>query len=198
VVAPQLTRDPLGHREHLNMSEPRPQIVLDFARWTALSALRSGAPIKSRADVYRLLDAVAFDVVLHPGPPLTSVAFDSWHEAETLKLCGRDPRVPIGWSAKLINIYLKTASYVGDLGRPGLREALHPPIDAGLWAGLSERFGGRRDIVDDACCVQRIRDIRDYLIYSRIITGCRVAAHELGCSLIEVEQLWRGAATPVA
>lgn len=180
------------------MTEFRRHIVLDFAKWTALSALRSGAPIKSRVHVYGLLDAVAFSGVLQPGPPIAGEEFDTWHEVETLALCARDRRVPTGWSAKLINIYLKTAAYVGDLGRPGLRNALHPPIDAGLWEGLAEEFRGRSEILDDACCVRRIKDITEYSIYRRIIAGCRAAADALGCSLIEVEQLWRGSATPAA
>jgi len=41
------------------MTESRRQIILDFAKWTALSALRSGAPIKSRADVYGYVSIVA-------------------------------------------------------------------------------------------------------------------------------------------
>jgi hypothetical protein len=179
------------------MTEFRRQIILDFARWTALSTLRSGAPIKSRLDVYRLLDAGAFGEVLQPGSPITTAEFDGWHEAETLALCARDRRVPIGWGVKLINVYLKTAVYVGDLGRPGLRTALHPPIDVGLWEGFAEKFRGRPEILDQVCCVRRMRDIADYLTYRRIITGCRAAADALGCSLIEVEQLWRGSATPV-
>ena len=178
------------------MTEFRYRIVLDFAKWTALSALRSGAPIKSRANVYRLLDAVAFGRVLQPGLPIAGGEFDAWHEAQTLALCARDRRVPIGWGAKLINVYLKTAAYVGDLGRPGLRDVLHPPIDAGLWAGLAERFRDRPEILDEARCVRRIRDITDYATYLRIIAGCRAAAEALGCSLIEVEQLWQGSATP--
>lgn len=178
------------------MAESRHQIVVDFARWTALSALRSGAPIKSRVHVYRLLDDVAFRQVLQPGPAITEAEFDLWHEAETLALCARDRRVPVGWAVKLINVYLKTAAYVGDRGRPGLRDALHPPIDAGLWAGLAQRFRSCPEVLGEVCCVRRIKDITDYATYRRIIAGCRIAADALGCSLIEVEQLWQGAATP--
>jgi len=72
-----------------------------------------------------------------------------------------------------------------------------PPIDAGLWEGLAQRFRGRSDILGEACCVRRIKDITDYPIYRRIIAGCRTATQELGCSLIEVEQLWFGSVTPV-
>lgn len=180
------------------MSRFRAQIVLDYAKWTALSATRSGAPIKSRGDVYPLLDAVTFGEVLSPGLPISRTEFDAWHEAQTLALCARDERVPIGWSVKLLNVYLKTAAYVGDLGRPGIREVIHPPIDSGLWEGLAARFRGRPEILAEACCVRRILDITEYKTYSRIIAGCRAAATVLGCSLIEVEQLWLGSATPAA
>ncbi len=178
------------------MREYRRQIVLDFAKWTALSALRSGAPIKSREHVYHLLDAVRFTEVLRSASGITQEAFDEWHEAETLAICNRDCRVPTGWAVKLINVYLKTAAYIGDLGAQGLRDALHPPIDAGLWKGIAQKFSERPDIVREVCCVQRIKDITDYLTYRRIINGCKAAAQFLGCSLVEVEQLWLGAVTP--
>src|SRR5438445_1837101 len=149
------------------MAEFRCQIILDYSKWTALSALRSGAPIKSRADVYPLLDGVAFGTVLTDSQPIAGNEFDAWHEAEVSALCTRDSRVRIGWGAKLINVYLKTAAYVGELGRPGLRDALHPPVDSGLWDGLRKRLPDRPDIIDETCCVQRIKDITDYVTYRR-------------------------------
>jgi hypothetical protein len=91
------------------MTQLRRQIIIDFAKWTVLSALRSGAPIKSRAHVYRSLDVVGFTQVLKPGFAIAVDEFDAWHEAETRSLCARDRRVPIGWGAKFINVYLKTA-----------------------------------------------------------------------------------------
>jgi hypothetical protein len=38
----------------------------------------------------------------------------------------------VGWGTKLINVDLKTAASAGGIGRPGLKESLHPAIDAGL------------------------------------------------------------------
>jgi hypothetical protein len=178
------------------MSECRGQIVREFASWTALSALRSGAPVKSRSDVYQLLDQVRFGDVLFGSEPITPAQLDAWHKAAAESLCARDPRLVIGWGAKLINGYLKTAGYVGGMGRPGLKESLHPPIDAGLWDGLRERFRDRSAILDDVHCVRRIKKIRDYSTYRRLIEGCRLVAAELGCLLIEVEQLWLSPATP--
>ncbi|MEJ7811323.1 MAG: hypothetical protein WKG32_13005 [Gemmatimonadaceae bacterium] len=93
----------------------RPKIIRDYARWTALSALRSGAPIKSRADIYPLLDDAAFGVVLDGKEPIGREEFDRWHEAATLALVERRPKLGVGWATKLLNVYLKTAAYVGDL-----------------------------------------------------------------------------------
>ncbi len=178
------------------MPKFRAQIILDYAKWTALSATRSGAPIKSRGDVYPLLDAVTFGEVLSPGSPISRTDFDAWHEAQTQALCARDGRVPIGWRVKLLNVYLKTAAYIGDLGGPGIRELIHPPIDSGLRKGFAERFRGQPEILNEVCCVRRIQDITEYETYRRIIAGCRAAATVLGCSLIEIEHLWLGSATP--
>lgn len=178
------------------MSECREGIVLDFAKWTALSALRSGSPLKSKVDVYPLLDSVQFRDVLRGSERITTAEFDAWHQAAVHALCARDPRVGVGWAAKLINVYLKTAAYVGGMGRPGLKESLHPPIDAGLWDGLGERFRDNAAILAEVHCVRRIKDICDYPTYLRIINGCRIASTELRCLLIEVEQLWLGPVTP--
>lgn len=39
-------------------------------------------------------------------------------------------------------------------------------------------------------CVRRVKGIGHYSTYHRIIEGRRLVAAELGCLLIEVEQLW--------
>ena len=103
-----------------------------------------------------------------------------------------DPRLTVGWAAKILNVYLKTRCYIGAEGRHHLSEAIHPPIDAGLWLGLRRRFADRPDILARSNCVERIKDVRKYECYTRIIDGCRAAAKELRCKLIEVEQLWVG------
>jgi hypothetical protein len=175
------------------MAEHRAEIVRTFAGWTALSALRSGAPIKSGRDIYPLLAAVDFDAILTGTQPIGRSEFDNWHAAALTNLLRQEPRLCVGWGAKLVNVYLKTTSYVGGLGRPGLPESLHPPIDGGLWSGLRNRFPGRSDILDLANAVNTIRDIRSIETYLTIVEGFRLAAGELGCLLIEVEQLWDGA-----
>jgi hypothetical protein len=49
----------------------------------------------------------------------------------------------------------------------------------------------------DETCVRRIKDTTDYSTFCKVISDCRAAAQELGCSLIEVEQFWLRSATPV-
>ena len=143
---------------------------MEYAKWTALSAVRAGSPIKAREPVYRLLDGVAFEEVLNAERgAVTAENFDAWHEREVVALCtraqsdlsakwretaqraGRVPRLPIGWGAKLINVFLKTRAYIGEVDRAGVRDVLHPPLDGGLRRGLMRHFEerGRPDIVKE-------------------------------------------------
>ena len=171
--------------------DSRSKIVDTFARWTALSALRSGSRIKSRHDIYPLLASVDFERWLVPtSGPSSAQAFEAWHRNMVALLVRREPRLGVGWAAKLLNVYLKTACYVGDLGSPEVRNVLHPPIDSGLWAGIAHRFAGQKDLLGDTHHVTHIRDIKTYDDYARIIRGCRRVASELQCRLIEVDQLW--------
>ena len=184
--------------------EPRRRILVEYAKWTARSAVASGSPIKGRAAVYRLLEDVTFQEVLNRSlGPISCRGFNEWHRCQTEELCARarpdlprkwvgahGPEFPVGWGAKLINVFLKTTAYVGDLGREGLRDMLHPPLDTGLQRGLRQRFRKRGDIVQNVT-FGAITNITDYEMYRTVISGCRAAAKELGCSLFEVEQLWR-------
>ncbi len=174
------------------MNECRRKIITTYAGWTVLSAVRSGAPIKSREEVYPLLRTIDFPKLLVDSSPICPAQFDEWHRSATEDLCRRKPALCVGWAVKMVNIYLKTAVYIGDLGRPGLREVIHPPIDSGLWRGLEDRFAGHA-LLAKTHIVQQIKAIRDYSTYQTIIEGCRLAAKQLGCLLIEVEQLWDGA-----
>jgi hypothetical protein len=173
------------------MTEWPTQIITAYAGWTVLSALRSGAPVKSRRRVYRLLRMVDFSRLLaRSRGSLSASEFARWHRGTTLTLCAAEPALSVGWATKMLNVYLKTATYVGGLGRPGLRLLLHPPIDGGLWKGLKRHFADRPDILEKTHAVDRIKAIRDYGTYEKIVTGCRMASAELGCLLIEVEQFW--------
>ncbi len=176
------------------MSDVRKVIIATYAEWTAMSALRSGAPIKSRRDVYTAIGGVDFAVLFDDAlGPINRASFDAWHTDAVHAMIERDPRLTVGWATKVINVYLKTRVYVGAQGRDHLNETIHPPIDAGLWLGLKRRFPDRPDILEHTNCVNRIKDIVDYECYRRIIDGCRAAAQELECELIEVDQLWAGA-----
>ena len=178
-----------------DVSEARSKIIETYARWTALSALRSGAPIKSREDVYTAIGGVDFSALFDStAGRIERPEFDRWHERTTDEMISRDQRLNVGWVAKILNVYLKTRVYVGSQGRSGLAACVHPPIDAGLWEGLKARYKGRRpDIISRTHCVQGIKNIKDYACYRSIIDGCELAARDLGCDLIEVEQLWQGA-----
>jgi hypothetical protein len=169
----------------------RKRILTAYAEWTAMSAMRSGAPIKSRTDIYPLLRGAIFAALLDPPDrKIEQEEFDAWHKQAVEDMIKDDGRLVVGWAAKLLNVYLKTYAYIGDGGRPGLKICLHPPIDAGLWRGLRNQFGKCNEIVSDTHCVNTIREISTYEKYQRIVKGLRLAAQRLGCSLFEVEQLW--------
>ena len=185
-------------------AERRRSIITTYAGWTALSALKSGSPIKSRADIYPLLGTVNFGAVLDGSSGAITVKdFADWHRAAVSGIQATRPALVVGWAAKLINVYLKTAAYVGELGRPGLRDLLHPPIDGGLWDGLERWVLARNDSSERALLgkihvVRQIKLITSYAIYETIIDGCRAVAEKERCRLIEVEQFWEGASAPPA
>lgn len=179
-------------------SDHRRTIITVFAGWTVLSALRR-APIRNREVIYPLLNKVDFAAVFVPGPGVSPDSFADWHRAATGRLCEASPQLCVGWAAKMLNVYLKTAAYVGDLGRPGLKEVLHPPLDAGLWKGVRRWVnkhykGNKTALLRRTHRAERIKDITDYKIYEMIIGGCRDVAKTAGCKLIEVDHLWEGAA----
>lgn len=90
--------------------------------------------MKSGADIYGLIRQVPFEQLLdRASPPISRPEFDKWHRAATLALTDANPKLCVGWAAKIINVYLKTSVYVGGMGRAGLATLIHPPIDGGLW-----------------------------------------------------------------
>lgn len=166
----------------------RPKIVHDFAKWTALSALRSGSPLKHADRVYGLIDDHADLPVLFDVPDkIDEAEFDHWHEETIHAFCKAEPDLPVGWAAKIINVYLKTRVYLAGEGREGLTATIHPPIDYGLQRGLRKEFGKR------PWEIMRIKDIRSYdEDYRPFIRDCRTLAKKNGCLLIELEFYWRG------
>src|SRR5437899_13071503 len=99
------------------MAEPtkqkRGRIVHDFGKWTALSALRSGSPIKAGRQVYDLIDKHADLATLFAcDTPIDAAEFDNWHEETVLAFCKAEPMLSVGWAAKIVNVYLKTRIYL--------------------------------------------------------------------------------------
>lgn len=169
-------------------NQKRKKIVHDFAKWTALSALRSGSPLKSGKQVYELIDHHADLMALFdPTRVIDETEFDRWHEKTILSFCKVEPVLPVGWAAKIVNVYLKTRVYLAGEGQKGLVAVIHPPIDGGLQQGLKKKFTNR------PWKIKRIKDIRSYQDdYCPFIDDFRSLAKELGCLLIELECYWRG------
>jgi hypothetical protein len=169
--------------------QKRRRIVHDFAKWTALSALRSGSPIKAGKLVYDLIDNHADLTALFAcDSRIVAAEFDSWHERTVLAFCKAQPTLPVGWAAKIVNVYLKTRVYLAGEGRGGLVGVIHPPIDTSLQTGLRKMFPHRpwRKMT-----IKSIRSYRDD--YMPFIEECRSLAREEGCLLIEVERYWQQA-----
>jgi hypothetical protein len=112
---------------------------------------------------------ISFESYGEPIEPINRSTFDEWHANAIQRLIEREPRLTVGWAAKIINVYLKTRVYVGAQGRHHLKEMIHPPIAVSLWIGLARRFHDRPDILERTNCVSRIEDIVDYDLYRRII-----------------------------
>jgi hypothetical protein len=173
--------------------QAREIILRAYAEWTAMSALRVGAPIRSREAIYGLIRRLDFAPITDRSRGRIEPAeFDRWHAKSVRKIGNLEQRLKgrIGWAAKIINIYLKTYAYAGDQGRPNLRNCLHPPIDKALWKGLKSKLEKYPDILADTHCVETIGSIDSSKTYERLIRGFRSAAAALNCSLLEVEQLW--------
>jgi hypothetical protein len=66
-------------------------IIATYAEWTAMSALRSGAPIKSRRDVYTALRGVDFNELFADAlGPINRATFDKWHADTVRAMIERD------------------------------------------------------------------------------------------------------------
>lgn len=174
--------------------EPRETIIKVFAEWTAFSATRSGCPVKSRKDVYHLIELANYNY-LFCGGNITQTEFNKWHEINTTRIHNANRKLPIGWAAKLINVYLKTRVYLAKEGRSGLIQCLHPPIDNGLWKGIRQKYKNVAKIKKDLQVFTGINKIKTYDDYMIIINICRKIAGERHCKLIEVEELWQGTIT---
>lgn len=170
----------------------RSNILKTFAEWTSFSSTRSGSPLKSRADVYPLIRLPDYNTIFD-GPVISEKEFGIWHRKNS-ELISHNSCLPIGWSTKLINVYLKTLVYLAQEGRENLINLIHPPIDTGLWDGI-KKYCEKHEldhVLTQTHLVTRIKNIQYYDTYQTIICGCKQLAEHLNCSLIEVEQLWQG------
>jgi len=173
-------------------NQSRFEICNTFGRWIAFSGTRSGCPLKSRSDIYPLINDVNFDLILKGNEPISKQEFNDWHSMYSELIKQKEPRLPIGWTTKLINLYLKSMVYVGLFGRPNLVQFIHPPIDKGLWDGIAERFGNDDEIISKTHSKTKIKNIVEYDDYRLIIDGIELIANKENWLLIEVEQLWKG------
>jgi hypothetical protein len=159
----------------------RKKIILEYSKWCAFSSLRSGAPVKKRDVIYPKIDAVSFGLVLDGRFPIAEKNFNNWHQNECIKLAKNlGDKHWIGWASKIINIYLKTACYIGGLGRKGLVEVIHPPLDGILAKALENKVS-----------IPRIKEIKSYDQYIEIIDLIKIETNKQGISLFEIEKEWK-------
>ena len=169
----------------------REALVTDFSRWVASCAVRSNAPVRSKDAIYDALDAVDFSPLfkIELGR-IESAEFRSWHKAAIARMQKSEPRLNVGWAAKILNEYLKTKCYVGGYGREGLAEVIHPPIDNGLITGLRNEFGDNPDLSSQLGSLERMNSLDTYDKYDALIRICGRVAGLSNCSLLESEQFW--------
>lgn len=165
-------------------------ITHEYARWTVLSALRRGA-IRKKSVINAALAKVDFSPLFDMSlGVIEEKEFSQWHNEALEVLVGTEGLANhYGWATKMLNVYLKTTVYVAGLGRSGLIQLVHPPIDTGLWAGLLEQFPDH-DVLRQTHRVQAIVGISSLAIYHDIIDGMRQMANMRDCLLIELEQFW--------
>ena len=174
-----------------NGEDPRWMITDRFAKWTVSSALRNpGSPIRRQETIYDALCVVPFHELFNRNlGPIGEEEFAEWHIGAVAVLQAFERRLSVGWAAKMVAIYLKTACYLACYGRDGLDRVIHPPLDNRLIGNLRRGFGHHPEI---AAGLNRFRSIgaMDADDHRAIIAACRLIAHEMGCSLFEVEQFW--------
>lgn len=174
------------------MTKERRIILNRFSEWIAFSSTRSGSPLKARKDVYPLIKTPDYKAILEGDKRIEIDEFSAWHKSSTKKITDKRSEMPVGWATKLINVYLKSMVYSAGVGRKGLARLIHPPIDNGLWQGIKKEFSSQKAIIDLTHHQSRIKNIKTYKDYQRIIKGMRMIADKKGIDLIEVEQYWLG------
>ena len=195
----------------------RDKIMHEFAKWTAFKSKRGTDAPGKEPEIFPALDSVDWCTVLQESRgPITSAEFNCWHKSEAESLAKRvietvskrlpQPQFSIGWAAKLINVYLKTRCYVGNDGREGIRDVMHPPIDNILVKQLkkeavcllhTETIERPPEIASKLYIVLEplgnfgtIRNIETYEQYHKIIQACGVIAYFKKFPLFELERFW--------
>ena len=174
----------------------RKDILSEYSKWTVLSALRRGAPISSKENIHPVVDKIDFSFVLDVSKgKIDRAEFDVWHKSTLEDIVSSSLAMAshYGWAAKIVNVYLKTYCYVGDGGRLGIRDCLHPPIDSNLWKGVKKKFKSDKEILNLTHSKTAISSIRKHEEYEKIVRGFLMVSKKLECKLIEVEQLWKNA-----
>ena len=190
----------LIEEREFRISGPRSDISHKFARWATMSALRSGAPVKSQEAVDSALGVIKLNRLFDKGyGPIDKGEFAEWHREaidEILKLRfpptkgTNEPRkLNVGWAAKIIAVYLKTSCYLAGFGRDGLSRVIHPPIDNDLVKSLKKQFHSESDIMHGLNRFNAIGSM-DFDDYEAIIQSCELIAAMDGYTLFEVELYW--------
>lgn len=171
----------------------REKVIRNYAAWTATAALRSGKHIK---DGFSLQNALE-EVVVLADIPSTQTEFDLWHERVVpmlqkkvleLRSTNDEKEFSVGWSAKLLNVYLKTLYYVGDLEPSDIRKVIHPPIDNILVDSIIEEYGVSIWSYENKFTIQ---GIEKYDVYSEMIKRLKQIANKSNLeNLIDIEHVW--------
>ena len=170
--------------------ERKAALVRDFARWVAQCSV-SG--VADESEIYAALDRVDFSPLFdRERGRITAAEFAEWHRTSTDLASRASANLNAGYAAKMVNECLKTRCYVGGYGRDGLADAIHPPIDDGLIAGLRNKLSARAELRDALARVPSMERMDSYGDYESLIRVCERAARIAGCSLMESELFWDG------
>jgi hypothetical protein len=174
-----------------NTSSARKKIIGEFSYWVAVSAARQGIPVRGRK-LYPFLRGVDLASLLDPEHSWSDKDFAQWHHAQVLRLTDA-AGINIGWSAKLINMLLKTSVYIAGEGHPSLAALIHPPIDNLLIQQICRRYASdplNADLIRLCKTGVPISSIITYEHYRLVVGGLSQVARRENCSLFEVESLW--------
>lgn len=174
------------------MEETKINIVKTFSEWVAFSGTKSGSPLKARKDVYPLIQLPKYEEILLGKKHISKDEFNQWHKKNTESICAEASKMPVGWSTKLINLYLKSMVYLAGIGRPNLVNLIHPPIDGGLWKGIKAAYKHEANIIAQTHHKKIIKGITTYEDYEIIIGGIEKITTRENIKLIEIEKYWQG------